>query len=66
VFRVKFYFLVKERGGGHLIDNLEYPKDLSLDLENEDNLVSITSSAYPLTKYGSKGYTKGKDIAVTS
>jgi hypothetical protein len=66
VFRVKFYFLVKEQGGRRFIDDLEYPKDPSSDLEDEDNPVGITSSTYPLTKYSSKGYTKGEDIAVTS
>ena len=43
------------------MDNLEYLKDLSLDLENK----GITSSTPPLTKYGSKGYTKGEDRAIT-
>ena len=43
------------------MDNLEYLKDLSLDLENK----GITSSASLLTKYSSKGYTKGKDRAIT-
>ena len=61
VFRVKFYFLVKEQGYRRPVDDLEYLKDLSLDLENE----SITSSAPPLTKYSSKGYTKGEDRAIT-
>ena len=61
VFRAKSYFLVEEQGYRRPVDNLEYPKDLSLDLENE----GITSSAPLLTKYSSKGYTKGKDRAIT-
>ena len=65
MFRAKSYFLVKERGRGRLIDNLEYPKDLSSDLEDKDNPVGITSSAPPLTNYSSKGYSKGEARAIT-
>ena len=65
VFRAKSYFLVKERGRRRLVDDLEYPKDPSLDLEDEDNPVGITSSTYLLTKHSSKGYTKGEGGAIT-
>jgi hypothetical protein len=61
VFRAKSYFLVKKQGYRRPVDNLEYLKDLSLDLENK----GITSSAPLLTKYSSKGYTKGEDRAIT-
>jgi len=57
--------LAKEQGCERPVDNLEYPKDLVLDLEYENNLTDITFSAPPLTDYGSKGYSKGEAGAVT-
>jgi len=57
--------LVKEQGRKHPADDLEYPKDLVLDLEYKNNLASITSSTPLLTNYSSKGYSKGKAGAVT-
>ena len=47
------------------MDNLEYPKDLVLDLEYKNNPASITSSASLLTNYSSKGYSKGEARAIT-
>ena len=47
------------------VDNLEYPKDLVLDLEYKNNPTGITSSAPLLTNYSSKGYSKGKTGAIT-
>ena len=60
VFMAKSYFLIKEQGHRRPSDHLKYLKNPSLNLKYK----GITSSAPPLTKHGSKGYTKGEDGAI--
>ena len=65
MFRGKSYFLEKEQGHRHPVDDLEYPKGLILGLGCGINLVNRSSSAPLLTNYSSKGYSKSKDKATT-
>ena len=65
MFRAKSYFLVKEQGYRCFINDLEYPKDLVLELECKDNLVNKASSTPLLTNCGSKGCSKDGNKATT-
>ena len=63
MFRAKSYFLVKEQSYRHPADNLEYPKDLVLELEYKDDLVNRAFSAPLLTNYSSKSCSKDRNRA---
>ena len=65
MFGAKFYFLAKEQGYRHPIDNLKYSKDLVSKLECEDNLVNKAFSTSPLTNCGSEGCFENRNRATT-
>ena len=65
MFRVKSYFLTKKQGHRCSINDLEYPKNLVLELEYEDNPVNKAFNAPLLTNHSSEGYFKDGNRATT-